>query len=184
MYTIRRTNPLLFHPLPISTFAQIYRSFCLPRGQKKNQLKMSGEVNWLLTSPNHFYHSFFIYLHILSRASPPPVTSRFTVLTGDLAPPCHHINQKRNTGYQIFEGENSPHVSSKYSGYKCSLSLYHPLNIAEKTLLIDIRVAYRGGGGGALGFPPSSLSFPPPRIWSESNIEYKKFSGGACHQTP
>ena len=32
--------------------------------------------------------------------------------------------------------------------------------------------------GGALGFPPSSLSFPPPpRIRSKSNIESQKFLG-------
>ena len=41
---------------------------------------------------------YTIYLHILSSVSPPPVTSRLTVLTGDLTPPyklyciiIHHI---------------------------------------------------------------------------------------------
>ena len=29
----------------------------------------------------------YMYLHIFSTASPPPVTSRLTVLTGDLTPP-------------------------------------------------------------------------------------------------
>ena len=44
------------------------------------------------------------------------------------------------------------------------------LKYKDKEADEEVRVAYRGGG--ALGFPPSSLSFPPPRIRSESNVEY------------
>ena len=61
----------------------------------------------------------------------------------------------------------------------------HNMHIAHRDLKVQPYAGLHTEGVGALGFPPSSLSFPPPpRIWSESNVEYKKFSGGACHQTP
>ena len=58
----------------------------------------------------------------------------------------------------------------------------HELNIAAENSAINTGL-HTEGGGGALGFPSSSLS-PPLRIRSESNLEYKIFSGGACYRTP
>ena len=80
-------------------------------------------------------------------------------------------------------------LDDEEEGMLCTLCRKHnrrPRKVPiGKAIWIDQQQGCIQRGGGALGFPPSSLSFPPPpRIWPESNVEYKNFLGEHAIRPP
>ena len=94
----------------IHTYSPYNQTFCFSQLSLILNLANYTHIHTLLTTINlytrmsvypelHIYYvcTMHMYLHILSSMSPPPVTSRFTVVTGDLSPPCNNTHTPQIT---------------------------------------------------------------------------------------